>query len=67
MRSRLEAACAEAGAEIDRIVYALYGPTGEGIAVVGGRVDASSGTRPPETNRWVLRPPRAYDSCMMRG
>lgn len=35
-RSRLEAACAEADAEIDRIVYALYGLTEEEIAIVEG-------------------------------
>lgn len=35
-RARLEAACAEADAEIDRIVYALYGLTEEEIAIVEG-------------------------------
>lgn len=35
-RARLEAACAEADAEIDRIVYALYGLTDEEIAIVEG-------------------------------
>ncbi len=35
-QSRLVGACAEADAEIDRIVYALYGLTDEGIAVVEG-------------------------------
>jgi hypothetical protein len=35
-RVRLEAACGEADAEIDRIVYALYGLTDEEIAIVEG-------------------------------
>jgi len=36
-RARLEVECARADAEIDRIVYDLYGLTEEEIAVVGGR------------------------------
>jgi hypothetical protein len=52
-RGRLEAACAEADAEIDRIVYALYGLTDEEIAIVEGT--GLAGSSPTQR---VDRPPR---------